>query len=261
MKFCSFGSGSSGNCSLISHGNTHILIDAGISMRRIKTYLCALDIAPENLTAILITHEHKDHIRGIQMISKYFQIPVYASELVGVAVCRVAPAAEKNISLFQAESELEIGGIAVRSFRTPHDTPESVGYRLDAGGVSFAFVTDLGQVTRKIYNAIRGVDMAVLESNHDVDMLKNGVYPYYLKKRILSKHGHLSNFDCGRLAGALAAEGTRQIVLAHLSRKNNTPQLAYETVKCALTRQEISVGRDVRLTVAPPAVMGNVYIV
>jgi phosphoribosyl 1,2-cyclic phosphodiesterase len=142
-----------------------------------------------------------------------------------------------------------------------HDTPESVGYRFDDGRSVMAFVTDIGSVTPTVLDAVTGANLAVIEANHDVFMLKNGGYPAYLKRRILSDRGHLSNDDSARLAAALVESGTRQIVLAHLSRENNTPRLAHDTVSTMLGRKGAVIGRDVCLDTAPPDELGSIYII
>jgi phosphoribosyl 1,2-cyclic phosphodiesterase len=260
MKICTLASSSSGNCTLVSQGSTHILIDAGISLRRITASLRHFGISPDELQGVLITHEHSDHISGIKMLVKYHKMPVLAPLGVADALCGILPEARDSVTWFHAGTEFVLGEIAVRSFLTPHDTPESVGYRFDTGQSSLAFVTDIGCVTQTILDAALGTDMAVIEANHDIRMLKCGSYPAYLKRRILSEHGHLSNDDSGRLATRLAASGTRRIVLAHLSKENNTPRLAWDTVGSALKRQGAVVGGDVELETAPADDMGKLYI-
>ena len=261
MKICTLASSSSGNCTLVSQGSTHILIDAGISLRRITASLRQFGISPDELQGVLITHEHSDHISGIKMLVKYHKIPVLAPLGVAEALCGTLPEARDAITWFQAGTEFVLGEIAVRSFLTPHDTPESVGYRFDTDRSSLVFATDTGCVTQTILDAALGAHMAVIEANHDIRMLKCGSYPMYLKRRILSERGHLSNDDSGRLAVRLAASGTRKIVLAHLSRENNTPRLAYDTVGGALQREGAAVGVDIELETAPADCLGRVYIV
>jgi phosphoribosyl 1,2-cyclic phosphodiesterase len=261
MKICTLASSSSGNCTIVSNGQTHILIDAGISLRRITKSLGCLGLSPGDLSGVLITHEHSDHINGLKMLLKYHKTPVFAPAGAGKGLCQGLPEASGCISFFQAGSELVFGDMTVKSFKTPHDTPESVGYRFDSGQSVFVFVTDLGCVTTAVMDAVRGADMAVIEANHDVDMLKNGIYPYYLKRRILSEHGHLSNMDSGYLAARLTESGTKRIVLAHLSKENNTPVLARETVCNSLTCIGAVAGRDMELAVAPADEPGDLYII
>ncbi|HEX2999338.1 MAG TPA: MBL fold metallo-hydrolase, partial [Armatimonadota bacterium] len=204
MKICTLASSSSGNCTLVSEGSTHVLIEAGISLRRSTAGLKILGIAPGELTGVLITHEHSDHIGGIKMLVKYHSVPILAPEGVAQALGQIVPEAQKSLTYFKAGSEFVLGELSVRSFPTMHDTPESVGYRFECGASSFAFVTDIGCVTQTVLEAVCGADMAVIEANHDIAMLKNGVYPAYLKRRILSERGHLSNDDSGALAVRLA---------------------------------------------------------
>lgn len=255
MKFCTFASGSSGNCSILMQGETRILIDAGISMRRIKNSLFSLDCLMERLDGIFITHDHTDHISALKMLLKYYSIPIFATAETAKGIVRQIPEAKDRISCLTPGEVFMIGELQVMPFSTPHDAPGSVGYRFEADGRSFGFVTDIGFVSSEVLEAVRGVDAAVLEANHDVDMLKCGHYPYYLKRRILSKFGHLSNTDCGALAAELAEAGMRQLILAHLSRDNNTPELARKEVSHALE------GMDVVLSVAPRSEMGEVYII
>lgn len=259
IKLCTLASSSSGNCALISHGKTHLLVDAGISLKRITTGLKEHGLSVDDLTGVLITHEHSDHISGVKMLVKYHKTPLFAPHRVAAGLGSCVPEAQQTITCFEAGGEFVLGEIAVGSFTTPHDTPESVGYRFFAGNASLVFVTDFGVVTKEILDAAIGADMAVLESNHDVTMLKNGPYPAHLKRRVLSDRGHLSNNDCSKLASRLMREGTRRILLAHLSKENNTPALAYETVRRALVSKGGTVGGDVFLETAPADTMSATY--
>ena len=260
MTVWTLASSSSGNCTIVSHGDTHLLIDAGISLRRMREGLRYLGLSPDDLTGVLVTHEHSDHIGGIEMLLKYYKTPVYASCGSGFGICRVVPEAGPFINCFEAGISYELGEITVSSFRTPHDAIESLGYRLTAGGRSLIYATDLGCITDEVVEATRGADIAVIEANHDRDMLKSGPYPPFLKRRILSARGHLSNADSGRLAEELAMSGVRTIQLAHLSCENNTPGLARKTVTDAICRCGLEVGRDVELDVAPQFEPGKVYV-
>lgn len=255
MEFCTFASGSSGNCSLVSCRGTLLLIDAGISMKRIKTDLAAVGAAPEMLSGILVTHEHSDHICALKMLTKYYDVPVFAPRGVAWGIRLQMPEVAPSICEFEAGTDFDIGSISVSSFNTPHDTRESVGYRLTGGGRTLSIVTDLGYIPQEVFDTVLGSDTVLLESNHDVDMLKSGSYPPYLKRRILGEHGHLSNSECARMAAALAKRGTKRIILAHLSRENNTPDKAFSTVEDALC----SCGGGVELCVAPAAVPSRRY--
>lgn len=255
MKFCTFASGSSGNCAFLTHGETRVLIDAGISMRRIKNSLSVLGQSIPELDGIFITHDHSDHIKALKMLLKYYDITIYATDQTAQGIIWQLPEAEGNINCLTPGETFTLGDMEALPFPTPHDAAGSVGYRFQAGDKSFGVATDLGFPSADVYNAVKGVDTVMLEANHDVDMLMSGPYPYYLRQRILSKHGHLSNYDCGRLAAALADSGTRQIILAHLSKENNTPELAHDEVSRALE------GKDVSLAVAPRSEMGEIYII
>ena len=260
MTVYTLASSSSGNCTIVSHGNTHILIDAGISLRRIRDGLSHTGLTPDDLSGIFITHEHSDHINGIKMLVKYHKVPVFSSYAACNGIYSAIPEVEPFINCFEIGMEFEFGDITACGFRTPHDAAGSVGYRLTAGGHTMVYVTDLGCVTEEVKNATLGAELAIIEANHDRTMLENGSYPGYLKRRVLSEYGHLSNCDSGKFATALAASGARYIQLSHLSRENNTPELAWETVEHVLHNKGVAVGKDVYLDVAPPHTMNRVYV-
>ena len=246
MRLCTFASGSKGNCCLISVGNKNFLVDAGISMKRICAHLSACSLSPVDLDGIFITHQHSDHISGLAMFTKHHCVPVYAPRSTAAYLRMSLSCKEELINVFPVDSELDIDGVKISSFATSHDTEESAGYRF-RGEKTFAIATDTGIITDNILGGLAGADVVVIESNHDVEMLKYGPYPYPLKQRILSSRGHLSNGECGKLAQYLADNGTEYIVLAHLSRDNNTPKKAFDTVGACLGC------REVKLFVAPEA--------
>lgn len=246
MRITSFASGSGGNCILVSVDHTHILLDAGISFRRISEHLRFSGLDPENLTAVLITHEHSDHVSGLATMVKRCPSPVYAPRTVANRLRNAIPGVEARLAEIPVGEDVVLGGVSVRAFHTPHDTPESVGYRIEGGEV-FALATDMGEVTEEIVSGLSGADAVLIEANHDLEMLRYGPYPASLKRRILSERGHLSNENCASLAVALAERGTRYFILGHLSRENNSPSLALQTVRAALK------GRDVSVFVAPAA--------
>ena len=253
MRIVTFASGSTGNCSLVSDGKANILIDAGISMRRIVGCLEELGLTPHDVCGVLITHEHSDHISGLPMLVKHYGISVYAPSELAEVLVSMKPQLADFICRTEINKVFNMEDVAVTAFRTPHDSKYSVGYRFDGDSV-FAFATDTGSVTDDMLSGLSGADTVVIEANHDVDMLKNGPYPYFLKRRILSSHGHLSNEDCRNLALKLAKSGTRHIILGHLSRENNTPDKAYNVVGSALC------GLDVKLSVAPADSMLEVHM-
>lgn len=240
MRICIFASGSGGNCLLLSDGSTHVLVDAGISMRRIEESLREAGIAMSDITGVLITHEHSDHISGLKMLLKYHQLSVYAPHTVANHMRGMLPDIDGSLNIIEVGSVFELGSLRVRAFHTPHDTDESVGYRF-SGTSSFAIATDMGHVTDEVLDGLRGAETVLIESNHDIDMLSYGPYPVYLKRRILSDRGHLSNKDCAVLARRLAENGTTRIILGHLSKENNTPETALAESRAALdgTRAEL----------------------
>lgn len=252
MEFYTLASGSSGNCSLVCAGDTLLLIDAGISCRRITQSLAVLDLTLDDLDGILITHEHIDHVRGLVTLAKKCPAPLYAT--FGTAAAIQYP--EPRLRAFAAGKEFTIKDLHVRSFRTSHDAKESVGYRIESDAGSLAVLTDTGFVTDEAHDAALGADMLLLESNHDVVMLKNGGYPYYLKQRILSEYGHLSNDAAAEFAIECVRAGTSDILLAHLSDENNSPELAEYTVGRALQ----SSGLSVRLAAAPRDTISEVHV-
>lgn len=233
MKACIFASGSGGNCMLLSSGDTNILIDAGISMRRIGDSLRQAGMTMQDIGGVLITHEHSDHISGLKMLVKHHAIPVYAPRHVAAKLHLLVPDIDYCLRIIDVGLDFYIGSMKVRAFHTPHDTDESVGYRVECGGV-FALATDMGKVTEEIKSGLQGADAVLVESNHDVDMLSYGPYPVYLKRRILSDRGHLSNDCCARLVKLLAEKGVKQVVLGHLSRDNNSPEMALRASRNAL---------------------------
>ena len=239
-----FASGSSGNCALLSDRDTHILLDAGISARRIRQSLLDAGLELQELNGVLITHEHSDHVSGLKTLLKYAEIPILAPHTVAARLCGAVPEAVDHMRVIPTLSPVRVGALTVTAFHTPHDTDESVGYRVEGRG-TFALATDMGHVTEEVLAGLLGADTVLIESNHDLDMLRDGPYPLYLKRRILSDQGHLSNADCARLARKLAEAGTGKIILGHLSRENNRPALALTE-----TERELE-GFDTRLYCAP----------
>lgn len=251
MQVYTLASGSSGNCTLIKTGSAAILIDAGISTKRIVTALASLNLAPEQLSGIFITHEHSDHIGGLNTFIKHYDVPIFAPRTVANHLSWSIAGVEDFLTVLVPGEEFALADFGVLPFHTPHDTPESVGYRVSDGSSSFGLCTDLGHVTDEVLSAMKGVDAAIIESNHDVDMLKSGPYPYPLKRRILSDSGHLSNEAASQLAVMLGEAGTRQLVLGHLSRQNNLPSLAKNCAARALSVAGADLNGGVSLAVAP----------
>ena len=244
MRVHVFASGSGGNCLLLEDQDTKVLIDAGISKRRVDAALKSLGCTMGDIAGVLITHEHSDHISGLETLVKGREIPVYAPHTVAARLCGMKPDLEDSIRHIPVGAAFAIGSLGVTAFHTSHDTDESVGYRIEGEGV-YAHATDTGCVTDEMRAALLGADTVLLESNHDEEMLRCGPYPIYLKRRILSDRGHLSNAACASFARELAGSGTRQIILGHLSRENNTPAKAMAETGRAL------LGTDTALYCAP----------
>lgn len=244
MRIVTFASGSTGNCCLVSDGGVNVLIDAGISARRIVQGLGVLGLAPQDVCGVLITHEHSDHISGLPVLVKRTGMRIFAPSELGEVLRRVKPELSESIDYIPHDGGLCVGDVRITAFPTPHDASASFGYRIEGSEV-FAFATDTGHISDELLEGLQGADTVVIEANHDKVMLKNGPYPPLLKQRVLSKHGHLSNDDCAKLACLLADSGTRQIILGHLSQQNNTPEAAETAVSEALS------GRNVKIYTAP----------
>ena len=252
ITFCSLFSGSSGNAIYIGAGDTHLLIDAGLPGKTVSEALMKIGMLPETLTAILVTHEHSDHVKGVGVLSRKYRIPVYANERTWQAMERhvgvIAPACRR---VFETGEAFYIGGVSILPYQTSHDAAESVGYRIDYGGYSVATATDMGVFTKKTLGILSGVDLLLLESNYDPDMLRENVnYSQRLKARIQSRVGHLSNGACAGAIVELQKTGVRHIVLGHLSLENNSPELAMQTVCGILQDCGLTVGEDVCIGMA-----------
>ena len=250
-------SGSSGNAVLLSCDGTHLLIDAGISCRRITTSLDQLGLTVADLTAVLITHTHTDHVSGLQTLLKRGTFPVRATP----RACRELEyrfaGLSDRLEPLDPCRPAEIVCCTVTAIPTSHDAPGSCGFRVDTASGSAGLLTDTGYVTDEAAEQLSGVDLAVLEANHDIETLRSGPYPYYLKQRILGLGGHLSNDDAAAFAAALAESGTSEIVLAHLSRENNTPAMARTAVETALA----AAGMAPTLSVAPRDTLSRAHVV
>ncbi len=224
------GSGSSGNCAYVETEEARILIDAGFSLRQIRQRLAMIGRAPENLTAILITHEHTDHIFGLAALSQKLRLPVYCNRATQEAIefqlqTRIA------CRLFQTRQSFEVGDVTVETFDVLHDAQDPVGFLLRTPAGNIGFLTDLGQMTKLVLDRLRAANILVLESNHDVKMLQDCPHrPWSLKQRILSRHGHLSNEAAADGAEQLMSPNLRHLYLAHLSRECNRPELAYRVM-------------------------------
>ena len=233
MDFFSIASGSSGNCIYVGTDRHSVLIDAGISCRRITEALHEIGRSVQDLTAILVTHEHSDHISGLGVLSRKAQVPVYATAGTIRQIMRYAPLGKVDEDLFHpidADQPFQVGDMEVEAFHISHDAAQPVAYRVDAGGKSAAVATDMGCFNRYTLNHLRNLDVLLVEANHDENMLQAGPYPYPLKRRILGEKGHLSNLSCAMLLSQVLNDHMKAAYLGHLSKTNNYAELAYETV-------------------------------
>ncbi len=251
LKVATLASGSSGNCAVVSDGRVHILIDAGISARRIVCGLRELGIEAGELSAVLITHEHSDHISGLPVLCKQFNTELYTTEPTARHICYRTAGLEERFRVFDPGDRFMLGDLMVGSFSTSHDCVCPVGYTVTDGKRKLALCTDTGVADRTVLEGVRGADLLIGEFNYDLEMLRAGSYPPYLKERILGQRGHLSNEAGAELAGWAVEQGTRQVVLAHLSKENNLPAVALEAARRGLEAVGARVGADALLTPAP----------
>lgn len=241
MRICSIASGSSGNCIYVGSDDTHVIIDAGVSGKRIEEGLNSLGLSTSELDAVLITHEHSDHVASLGVISRRYGIPLYATKGTISGIKEQKCLGTIDESLFNVVSDdFSIRDLTVRPIEVSHDAAEPVAYRIEHDGRSVGVCTDLGTYDDRIVEGFSGVDVLFLEANHDVHMLQVGRYPYYLKRRILSDRGHLSNENCGRLLCRLLHDNMKSITLSHLSAENNLAELAYEAVRLEILMDDCS---------------------
>lgn len=252
-RYCPLFSGSSGNCTYIGTAAGGLLVDAGVSAKRIETALREREIDPASIRGVLITHEHTDHIAGLRVLLKRYHYPVYTAAGTREKLMADGVLAETDTADALDAGLHTIADMEVRAFHTSHDAAESMGYCIHTPDDRWvAVATDMGTVTAEVRQAITGCDLVHIESNHVVQMLENGPYPYPLKRRILSERGHLSNDACAQELVSLAGQGTTRFTLAHLSKENNSPDLAYMTAHAALSRGGLREGVDYLLRVARP---------
>lgn len=252
ISICPLSSGSSGNAVLLRSENCAVLVDCGITGKAAENELARAGISPENIDAIIVTHEHIDHISGVGVMCRRYKIPVYATlgtwKAMINSIGKIDPSLIRYIA---AEVPFEICGTVFHPFATSHDAAESIGLVFSKCGKFGAVATDLGTVSRHIFELLTPCSIAMLEANHDENMLISGPYPEHLKKRILSDHGHLSNRVCGALCAKLVREGSlKKIMLGHLSNDNNTPRKAYEAVAGSIESAGFKIDEEISLFVA-----------
>ncbi len=265
MRLCSIASGSSGNCIYAGSETAHLLVDTGISRKKIEEGLKELDVKGEDLNGILITHEHSDHIQGLGVFSRKYGIPVYATRgtIEGIRSYKSLGAIPDGLfHVIGADQDFVLGDIRIHPFAISHDAKEPCGYRMDCNDRSVAVATDLGTYDSYIVENLKGLDAVLLEANHDIHMLEVGPYPYPLKQRVMGDKGHLSNELSGRLLCDILHDNLKSVILGHLSKENNYAELAYETVKLEITYGDNPYkGEDIPLKVARRDGMSDVVTV
>lgn len=259
LNFCSLYSGSSGNSLFVETPNTKVLIDAGESAKKIESALDSLDVDSHEIDAILVTHEHSDHVKGLGTLAKKFNIPVYANKETWEAMPEVFNKVEpKNQNCFNPNEKFDIGDLKVLPFQIPHDAANPCGFNLFYENQKISIATDLGHMDNRIIKYLEESSFILLESNYDPNILKCSKYPYLLKQRIAGPNGHLSNEMAGKTISYLLKSGLRKVMLGHLSKENNFPELAYQTVideLCSCNFNENQFSMSVANRSAPTAMV------
>lgn len=263
MKFISLGSGSSGNSYYLASDSTAILIDAGIGVRTLKRHFKTFGLCIENLNAVFITHDHADHIKSVGNLANEYHRLIYATEPVHGGInrnyCVNPKLTAEHVRYVEKDRSIEIGDLRITPFEVPHDSSDCVGYRVEHDGVTFCLITDVGHVTPELEKQVSQANYLVLEANHDEDMLMMGPYPGYLKERIRSGRGHLSNKESARLLAEHATPALHHAWLCHLSEENNHPELARKTVETVLRGYGIACGTDFKVDILKRKVPSEVY--
>ena len=249
FQFCSLYSGSSGNCSFVQTNTTKILIDAGESSKKIEEALSSINVEPSSINAILITHEHSDHVKGLGVFSKKFQIPVYANIETWNAMPKQKEKISENNIRISTFNKFTIGDIDIKPFSIPHDAANPCGFNIYHDNKKISIATDIGHMNKNVINHLTNSSFMLLEANYEPEILKCSSYPYLLKERIKGPKGHLSNSDAGKTISYLINHGLKNVMLGHLSKENNFPELAYKTVVEQLIENKISEN-SLRLSVA-----------
>ncbi|NTW71632.1 MAG: MBL fold metallo-hydrolase [Eubacteriaceae bacterium] len=258
MRFCSLYSGSSGNCLYVEGSYGKILVDAGLSGIKISSALKEIDVSIQEVNGILITHDHSDHIKGAGILSRKYNIPLYLNEGTwNIIKDQVGKVKDENVKIFDSSKSFDIEDLHIKPFPINHDASEPVGFAVYCEKNKVSIVTDTGTVDEVIYSHVMESDLLVMESNHDVNMLMAGRYPYFLKKRIQGDLGHLSNECAAEIIVSLAEQGLNRVVLAHLSDENNFPQLALETTMNQLRANKME--DEISVEVASRYTRSNIY--
>lgn len=238
LELCAIASGSSGNCVCVGSDHTHLLIDAGVSGKRIEAGLNEIDLKTSEMQGILISHEHSDHIAGLGVLARRYGIPIFATERTIQAIKNTKTVGKIDEDLFQVirpGKRFSIGELTINPISISHDAADPVAYKVINGDKKVAVITDLGNYNQVLVDELQGLDALLLEANHDIKMLQTGMYPYQLKQRILGDRGHLSNERSGQLLSELLHDNFSTVVLGHLSKENNYEELAYEAVRLEVT--------------------------
>lgn len=261
LTFCSLASGSSGNCQLIASDKTKLLVDAGMSGKYIKSSLQSIDVKIEDINGILLTHEHSDHISGLGVLMRRYKMPLFVTEKTWrMTKDKIGEVDASQVYLYDDMKGIEIGEFWIEGIPISHDAIDPLCYVMTHRLGKIGIATDLGTVTEKVITSFKTCDLLMVESNHDEELLKTGPYPMVLKRRILSEYGHLSNEDAGFISREIIEYGhAKHIILAHLSKENNFPDLAYETVRGILAEKQIIPGKDVQLDLTYRDRVGKIY--
>jgi phosphoribosyl 1,2-cyclic phosphodiesterase len=245
MRVCVLGSGSSGNATFVEHAGTRLLIDAGLRAKEIVERLAAISVDPSSIHAVLVSHEHGDHIRGVGPLCRKFRIPLFISpRALGHAPFALQQLAHRPLA---ADTPLQLGQLVITPFSVPHDSIDPLAFSLRGGRSRVCVVTDIGILTEGVRRRLASADLLVVESNHDLEMLKNGPYPWPLKQRVMSNYGHLSNEALACFLGEHFAGSGRAVMLVHLSRQNNHPQIAFLSASRALQKKSRQTSLHVSL--------------
>lgn len=262
VRFISLASGSSGNCYYLGTGTYGILIDAGIGIRTIKKALKDINVSMESIRAVFVTHDHADHIKAVGHLGEKLNIPVYATALIHEGINKSYCMTEKlhsSVRYLEKQQPIQLEDFHIESFEVPHDGTDNVGYCVTIDGKVFSFLTDLGEITPTAAHYICKANYLIIEANYDAEMLRMGAYPHYLKERISSNTGHMSNVDTAEFLAENITEHLKYIWLCHLSKDNNHPELAFKTVEWKLKNKGIIIGKDVQLLALKRSTPSELY--
>lgn len=255
MYFCSISSGSSGNCIYIGSERSKVLIDVGISRKCVINALELIKVNPRSISGVLITHEHLDHYKGVNVLCKSYDIPIYLNYSTYNAM-KDKLSNINNINIIEND-EFSIGDLDIKTFSLPHDAADPIGYSVIYKNKKVSVATDMGHVSQEVFDNLKNSDIILIESNYNEELVKMSSYPYFLKDRILSDYGHLSNEDCSRAVVELVKNFPKKIILGHLSNTNNFPELAYKTAEKIFLENNIELGKDLKLTIAHRTLPSN----